>query len=190
MLDIKDLEGKIINADCMDILKQLPDKCIDLVLTDPPYGITSCAWDKVIDNTAFWLEINRIIKDNGVCAICGQEPFSSYLRLSNIDNYRYDYVWVKQKGTNFGSANKRPMKYHEFIHIFYKHQPIYNVQFQDRQSKRVMQAQKNKYIGFRTYGESMPLTSKDTRIDFNKYDSTKKRLGSVITCPSVVSTSK
>ena len=50
MLDIKDLEGKIINADCMDILKQLPDKCIDLVLTDPPYGITSCAWDKVIDN--------------------------------------------------------------------------------------------------------------------------------------------
>ena len=187
---LDDLIGKITCADCLDILRRLPDKCVDLLLTDPPYGTTACYWDKIIPFDLLWEQLNRIIKDNGAIVICGQEPFSTYLRMSNIELWRYDYVWVKQKGTNFANANKMPMKYHELLHVFYKHLPTFNIQYVDRKSDRVKQAQKNNYKGFRVYSESMPCNNQDTTIDFNKYDPTKKRQGSVIYCPSVVSNSK
>ena len=182
--------NKIINADCLDILKQLPDNCVDLVLTDPPYGTTACKWDLVVPFDLLWAQLNRIIKDNGAIVMCGQEPFSTHLRMSNINDWRYDYVWVKQKGTDFVNANKKPMKYHELIHVFYKRQPTFNIQWMERKSDRIKQAQKNNYKGFRVYSESMPCNSAETSIDFNKYDPHKKRQGSVIYCSSVVSNSK
>lgn len=118
---MKEFENKIINADCMDILKQLPDKSVDLVLTDPPYGTTACKWDNVIPFTNMWNDLERIRKDDCAIVLFGQEPFSSMLRVSNLDNYKYDWIWEKQKAANFMSMKYQPAKYHELISVFYKH---------------------------------------------------------------------
>ena len=105
----------------MDILKQLPDKCIDLVLTDPPYGTTACKWDSIIPFKEMWKELGRIRKENCAVVLFGQEPFSSLLRVSNLDNYKYDWIWEKQKAANFMSMKYQPAKYHELISVFYQH---------------------------------------------------------------------
>lgn len=114
------------NGDCLDIMKQIPDKSIDMILCDLPYGTTACKWDVVIPFEPLWEQYNRIIKDNGAIVLFGSEPFSSYLRMSNIKNYKYDWVWRKTKGGGFALANKRPFKRHEIISVFYKKQPTYN----------------------------------------------------------------
>ena len=118
---IDDLINKITCADCMDILKQLPDKCIDLVLTDPPYGTTACKWDSIIPFKEMWKELERIRKEDCAVVLFGQEPFSSLLRVSNLDNYKYDWIWEKQKAANFMSMKYQPAKYHELISVFYQH---------------------------------------------------------------------
>lgn len=181
---------QLYKGDCLEVMKQIPDKSVDMILCDLPYGTTACKWDTVIPFDKLWKQYNRIIKDNGAIVLFGQEPFSTHLRMSNINDWRYDYVWVKQKGTDFANANKKPLKYHELIHVFYKRRPTFNIQWVERKSDRVKQAQKNNYKGFRVYGDSMPCNSAETSIDFNKYDPHKKRQGSVIYCPSVVSNSK
>ena len=120
--------NKIINADCMDILKQLPDKSVDLVLTDPPYGTTVCKWDKIIPMEILWAEFKRIIKENGCVVICGAEPFSSMVRTSNLKMYRYDWIWDKGTHSNPLLAKKQPLRVYENICVFYKKQPTYNPQ--------------------------------------------------------------
>ena len=91
---------KLYNADCLSILPNLPDKSINLVLTDPPYGTTQCKWDSVIPFDLMWKELKRIIKDNACIALFGTEPFSSHLRLSNLDWFKYDWVWNKKRISN------------------------------------------------------------------------------------------
>lgn len=120
--------NKIINADCLDILKQLPDKCVDLVLTDPPYGTTACKWDKVVSIEQLWAELKRIIKNNGCIIICGSEPFSSMVRTSNLKMYRYDWIWEKTKYSNFLCLKNQPAKNYENLMVFYNHIPTYNPQ--------------------------------------------------------------
>ena len=119
---------KLYNADCLSILPNLPDKSIDLILTDPPYGTTACKWDSVIPFDLMWKELKRIIKDNGCIALFGNEPFSSHLRLSDLDCFKYDWIWQKQQGTNPLSVNYMPLKDYEIISIFYKEKPTYNPQ--------------------------------------------------------------
>ena len=116
---------KLYNADCLSILPNLPDKSINLVLTDPPYGTTVCKWDSVIPFEPMWKELKRIIKDNGCIALFGSEPFSSCLRTSNIKWFKYDWIWSKSRTTGFLDCKKKPMKCYELISIFYKHQPTY-----------------------------------------------------------------
>jgi DNA modification methylase len=99
-------------------MKNIPDKSIDMILCDLPYGTTACKWDVVIPFEPLWKEYKRIIKDRGAIALFGSEPFSSALRMSNIKNYKYDWIWNKDKPSNFATANKQPMKYHEIISIF------------------------------------------------------------------------
>lgn len=113
--------NKIINGDCMDIIRQIPDKSIDLVLTDPPYGTTACTWDRTINFNELWKEVSRIRKDKCPCIFMAQEPFASHLRVSNIDNYKYDWIWEKQKASNFMSMKHQPARYHELVCVFYKH---------------------------------------------------------------------
>lgn len=128
MIDIKELENKIINADCMDILKQLPDKCIDTIICDLPYGTTACSWDSIIPFNKLWEQYKRIRKDNTPIVLFGSEPFSTYLRMSNMKEYRYDLIWKKERPTNPLSAKKNPLKYTENISVFYNKFPIYNPQ--------------------------------------------------------------
>jgi site-specific DNA-methyltransferase (adenine-specific) len=99
-------------------MKKIPDKSIDMILCDLPYGTTKCAWDIIIPFDLLWEQYKRIIKDKGCIALFGQEPFSSYLRLSNIDWYKYDWIWDKGKGSNPLLAKKRPMASFEKISIF------------------------------------------------------------------------
>ena len=99
-------------------MKNIPDKSIDMILCDLPYGVTACKWDVVIPFEPLWEQYKRIIKDRGCIALFGSEPFSSHLRMSNIKNYKYDWIWEKTRSTGFFTAKKRPMKIHENISIF------------------------------------------------------------------------
>jgi site-specific DNA-methyltransferase (adenine-specific) len=109
---------KLYKGDCLEVMKQIPNGSIDSVITDPPYGTTACKWDSVIAFDLMWEQLNRIIKPNGAIVLFGSEPFSSALRMSNIKNYKYDWIWEKERPTNFLSGKKTPLKYHELIHLF------------------------------------------------------------------------
>lgn len=119
---------KLYNGDCLEIMEQIPDKSIDMVLCDLPYGTTNCSWDIIIPFEKLWKQYNRIIKDNGAVVLFGQEPFSSYLRISNIKDYKYDLYWEKERLTNIQQVKRRPGKTIETISVFYKKQPTYNPQ--------------------------------------------------------------
>ncbi len=118
---------KLIKGDCLEVMKDIPDKSIDMILCDLPYGTTACKWDVVIPFEPLWEQYGRIIKDRGCIALFGSEPFSSHLRMSNIKNYKYDWVWDKKNGGNFQLARKQPLKIHEIISIFNSNNyfPIY-----------------------------------------------------------------
>ena len=109
---------KLILGDCLEEMKKMPDKSIDLVLTDPPYGTTACKWDNIIPLEPMWEQLKRIIKPNGAIVLFGSEPFSSALRMSNIKNYKYDWVWEKERGSNFASVKYQPFKKHEIVSVF------------------------------------------------------------------------
>lgn len=119
---------KLYNGDCLEIMKEMPDKSVDMILCDLPYGTTKCKWDTIIPFEPLWEQYNRIIKDNGAIVLFGSEPFSSLLRCSNLDNYRYDIIWEKSRISNFMFVKKQIGKCHENISIFYKRQPTYNPQ--------------------------------------------------------------
>lgn len=106
----------------------IKEKSQNLILIDPPYGKTKCDWDKPFDEKEMWGFISKIILDNGVVAIFGQEPFSTNIRCSNKNMYRYDWYWIKNNATNPFLARKRPMRVVENIMIFYNKQPVYNPQ--------------------------------------------------------------
>lgn len=124
MLDI----NKVYLGNCLELMKEIENNSIDFILCDLPYGTTKCKWDVVIPFDELWLHYNRIIKDNGAILLFGVEPFSSYLRLSNIKNYRYDWYWNKKRAANFLFTNKQPGRIVETISVFYKKQPTYNPQ--------------------------------------------------------------
>lgn len=122
-------------------MKEIEDCSIDLILCDLPYGSTKCPWDIIIPFDELWKQYDRICKPNAAIVLFGSEPFSSYLRLSNIKNYRYDLVWEKESFTNFMQVKRRFGKSTEMISIFYKKQPTYNPQFYKHEGKPVS----NKY---------------------------------------------
>ena len=118
-----------MHGDCLELMKTIDDKSVDMILCDLPYGCTDARnWDNVIPFKPLWEQYNRIIKDNGAVLLFGIEPFSSELRVSNLKNYRYDYVWKKNQGTGFLNANRMPIRSHEMISVFYKKLPQYNKQ--------------------------------------------------------------
>jgi site-specific DNA-methyltransferase (adenine-specific) len=106
------------HGDCLEVMKSIPDNSIDAIITDPPYGTTACKWDSVIPFEPMWEQLKRIIKPNGAIVLFGSEPFSSALRMSNIKQYKYDWVWNKKLAGNGMLAKKQPLKIHEIISIF------------------------------------------------------------------------
>ena len=118
----------MIHGDCLEKMKDIPDKSIDMILCDLPYGTTACKWDTVIPFEPLWEQYKRIIKDRGAIVLFGSEPFSSYLRMSNIKQFKYDWVWEKNTQTNGMNANKQPLFNYEVISVFYTKQCLYNPQ--------------------------------------------------------------
>lgn len=109
---------EIFLGDCLDVMKEIPDKTIDFILTDLPYGNTACAWDIIIPFDSLWKEYKRIIKPNSCIALFGTEPFSSFLRLSNLEWYKYDWLWIKPRGSGYLNAKNKPLKNYENVSIF------------------------------------------------------------------------
>lgn len=107
-------------GDCLDIMPQIEDKSINLILCDLPYGTTKCKWDVIIPFDKLWSEYNRIIKDDGAIVLFGKEPFSSQLRVSNLEMHKYDWIWVKDTKSNFMQANHQPLNNVELISVFSK----------------------------------------------------------------------
>ena len=108
----------LLHGDCLEKMKDIPDKSIDMILCDLPYGTTHCKWDVAIPFEPLWKEYKRIIKDRGCIALFGSEPFSSYLRMSNIKQYKYDWIWNKKQSGSFQNAKYNPLKITETISIF------------------------------------------------------------------------
>lgn len=121
---------KLYHGDCLKLMPNIPDKSIDLVLADLPYGTTHNSWDSIIPMQPLWAQYKRIIKDHGAILLFGQEPFSSHLRLSapKSIHFRYDWIWQKAEAQGFLNVRKMPMKAYEVVSVFYKHLPTYNPQ--------------------------------------------------------------
>ena len=147
--DMKDIE--LWQGDCLELMKNISDKSIDAIITDLPYGTTQCKWDSIIPFEPLWEQYNRIIKDNGAIVLFGTEPFSSHLRLSNLKNYKYDWIWDKVKGTGFLNAKKQPMRNHELISVFYKKQCTYNPQ--KTYEHKMKKSYRSKDLQTEVYGE-------------------------------------
>ena len=113
-------------GDCLEIMKGLPDKSVDMILCDLPYGTTQCKWDTTIPFDALWEQYKRVIKPNGAVVLFGAEPFASKLRLSNLPMYRYDWIWRKNKATQHLNANRMPLLDYETISVFYASLPEYH----------------------------------------------------------------
>ncbi len=111
---------KLFNGDCLEIMDYLIKEGIkvDCIITDPPYGTTKCKWDSVIPFDKMWERLNKLIKTGGAIVLFGSEPFSSALRMSNIKNYKYDWIWDKHIPRNFLNAKIMPMQQHENISVF------------------------------------------------------------------------
>ena len=141
------------HGDCLEVMKSIPDKSIDMVLTDPPYGTTACKWDNVIPFEPMWEQLKRITKDNSAICLFGSEPFSSHLRLSNLKMFKYDWVWSKSNPSGIACAKIQPLKYHEIISVFYNKNKYFPQKIK-RTSERIGQAHKTNYF-FRTIHGSM-----------------------------------
>ena len=160
------------HGECLEIMKSIPSGSIDSIITDPPYGTTACKWDSVINFDLMWEQLNRIIKPNGAIVLFGSEPFSSALRMSNIKNYKYDWIWEKPTATGHLNAKKQPMRAYENISVFYKSQPTYNPQKTTGHERKVSSADsKRNCKKTDVYGEHR-LTG---------YDSTERYPRNVIT---------
>ena len=122
----------IQQGDCLELMKKIPDKHIDMILCDLPYGTTSNKWDSIIPLNFLWAEYKRIIKQNGIIALTSSQPFTSLLVSSNIEMYKHEWIWIKNRGSNFANTVREPMKEHEIVLIFSNGKWTYNKQMQER----------------------------------------------------------
>lgn len=154
--DIKN--GRFYNEDCFDAMREIPDGVIDMIMCDLPYGTTQNKWDSVLPLDKLWAEYRRVCKDNAAIVLCGTEPFSSHMRLSNLKNFKYDWIWNKTLSTGFLNSKKRPLKIFELISVFYKEQPTYNPQMWE--SKPMNTVYKSTATETTNYGKTAPTDNK------------------------------
>ena len=153
--------NEIYKGDCLELMpKFVDDKSVDMIFCDLPYGTTKCKWDVIIPFDRLWSEYERVIKDNGVILLFGNEPFSSVLRTSNLKLYRYDWIWEKTKATGFQNSKIQPMRKYENLSVFYKHKPTYNpqglIKKQDKKTNVRSGNIKNEH-SFNTYKGKKPV---------------------------------
>ena len=118
--------NKVIQGDCLEVMKEISDKSIDMILCDLPYGTTACKWDTIIPFEPLWKQYKRIIKDNGAIVLTASQPFTSALVMSNPKMFKHEWIWEKQKASNFMAVKYQPAKYHENILVFGKGKVKYN----------------------------------------------------------------
>ena len=173
---------KLMQGDCLKLMKDIPDKSIDMILCDLPYGTTKNKWDSIIPFDLLWGGYKRIIKDNGVVALFCDGLFMCNLILSNQKMWRYNLIWNKQRGCDFLNANIKPLKSHEEIAIFYKNKPVYNKQYwYSKPYEKVKNGSLSNNYGFRkqAYSESIdgkrnPLSILSFSRDGNRLHPTQK----------------
>lgn len=144
--------NKLLHGDCLELMKDIKDKSIDMILCDLPYGTTQNKWDCIIPLDLLWTQYKRIIKDNGAIVLFSQMPFTATLVASNLKMFKYEWIWDKVIGTGFLNAKKAPLKSHENIVVFYKRLPVYNPQMR---------------TGFKPYS----MTSGSKSINYGTYHS-------------------
>lgn len=187
----------LYNGDCLVEMKKIADKSIDCIICDLPYGTTKCKWDIVIPFDKLWEQYNRVIKDKGVIVLFGQEPFSSLCRTSNLSMYRYDWIWQKQKPSNFQLMNYQPGRVQENIMVFSKGKSCYvkngnTATYYPQKIKREKPRKANVKIygniddnilhnykkglkdNFKTYEDKMPTTILSYNTDAKKLHPTQK----------------
>ena len=120
--------NKIIRGDCLEVMKDIEDKSIDMILCDLPYGTTACKWDTIIPFEPLWEQYKRIIKDNGAIVLTASQPFTSALVMSNVKDFKYNLIWNKRKSSSALHAKIQPLRIHEDIVIFSKNKTVYNPQ--------------------------------------------------------------
>lgn len=122
------MESKLYHANCFDIFPQIADGSVDLLLVDLPYGTTNNPWDSVLPLDKLWEQYNRIVKVDGAMIFTAAPPFDKVLAISNLDHFKYEWIWHKNKATGFLNANRQPLRAHETVLVFYRQQPTYNPQ--------------------------------------------------------------
>ena len=123
-----DKTGMLLKGDCLEWMAKFPDKSVDMILADLPYGTTQCKWDSIIPFDKLWEQYERIIKDDGAMMFTASQPFTSALVMSNPKLFRYEWIWYKSKGTGHLDAKRRPLKAHESVLCFSKKRTVYNPQ--------------------------------------------------------------
>lgn len=169
-------------GDCLELMGNIPDKSVDCIITDPPFGTTQAKWDTIVSFDKLWQQYKRVIKDNGAILIFSSQPFTSSLVLSNPKMYKYEWIWHKTHPKGHLNAKKMPMRAHENIEVFYKKPPTYNPQMTHGHNRKVA---KTNYVresdGSSSYGREVRNTSYDSTdrypLDvqvFSNGDQTKK----------------
>lgn len=159
------------HGDCLEQMRYLADNSVDMVLADLPYGTTECGWDSVIPFAPMWSEIERVTKDDAAILLFAAAPFDKVLACSNLDLFRYEWIWEKPAATGFFNANKMPLKAHENILVFYKKLPTYNPQKTQGHERKVASKRSQKS---ECYGKNFVVSD---------YDSTERYPRSVLKFP-------
>lgn len=132
-----DLINKVILGDCLEVMKEIPDKSVDMILCDLPYGTTACSWDEIIPLDKMWMQYNRVIKDNQPICLFASQPFTFKLINSNFENFKYCWYWNKDKGGNFATAKYQPLRVIEEIVILGNGSVKYNPQMVSADEKNI-----------------------------------------------------
>jgi len=130
--DFKTNNVWLMQGDCLERMKEIPDGSVDMILCDLPYGTTSCKWDAVIPFDMLWKQYERIAKQNAIIALTASQPFTSALVMSNPKMFKHEWIWIKNRGSNFANTVREPMKEHEAVIVFSKGKWTYNKQMQER----------------------------------------------------------
>ena len=123
---------KLMQGDCLELMKEIPDNSVDMVLTDPPYGTTACKWDSVIPLEPMWKELKRITKSTSAIVLFAAQPYTSVLITSNLGMYKYNWVWKKSQAVGHLNAWRQPMRNTEDVCVFYTNQCLYNPELKDK----------------------------------------------------------
>ena len=165
---------KILQGDCLELMKDIPNGSIDMILCDLPYGTTNCKWDIIIPFDKLWEQYERIIKPNGAIVLTASQPFTSALVMSNTKMFKYELIWEKPNPSNPLLALKRVMSFHENILVFYKSQPTYNPQKIKRQEKDKRKAVNKHYSNPDILGGNVRIEAIDTTGDLKHQSSVMK----------------